>query len=149
MKETKPRVFKAIMTALLGLTVFGLVYLLSYLIIGGIINLLLQIPVLDKLIGWIFRLRGDTPDMMLSILSPILAYYCTIAAQASINKDKPTRGLSCVLIGIIIMVIQVLSVFINLIYGDGILKNVTQAIAGFIIFAYGKGDLRESKEEDE
>ena len=147
MSEKKPRVLRAIMTALLGLIIFAAVYFLSYLIIGGIINLLLKIPVIDKLLGWMFHLRGDTPDMMLSVLAPTIAYFVTMGVQESINKASSTRGLSCMLIGIIIMVIHILSIVINLIYGDGILKNIIQSIAGFIFFSSGKGELRESKED--
>ena len=147
MHQKKPKVFKAIMTALLGLLIFGVVYFLSYLIVGGIIALLLKIPVIDTLLGWLFRLRGDTPDMMLSMLSPTIAYFVTISAQTVINKDGPTRGMSCVILGIVIMVIHTLSIVINLIHGEGILKNIIQAIAGFIIYNSGKGDLKESKED--
>ena len=148
MHQKKPKVFKAIMTALLSLLIFGVVYFLSYLIVGGIIALLLKIPVIDTLLGWLFRLRGDTPDMMLSMLSPILAYYCTMATQESINKDKPTRGLSCVLLGIVIVVLHIFSIISNLLLGEGILKNIIQAIAGIVIFNSGKGELRESKDQE-
>lgn len=143
----KPRVFKAILTALLGLLTFGLVYFVSYVIVSGIISLLLKIPVIDKLLGWLFYVRGDTPDMMLSLMAPILAYYGTMAIQEYINKDKPTRGLSCILLGIFIMVLHIFSIVINLLYDGGILKNIIQAIAGFVIFNSGRGYLDEAKEE--
>lgn len=146
MSEKKPRVFKAILTALLGLVIFSLVYLLSYLIVGGIIYILSLIPVIGKLVDLLFYMRRDTPDMMLSLFSPILAYYCTMAAQEAINKDKPTRGISCVLLGIIIIVLHLFSIISNLLLGEGILKNIIQAIAGFVIFNSGKGCLKESKE---
>lgn len=146
MNENKPKVFKAIMTALLGLIIFGLVYLLAYLILGGIIYLLLKVPVIDNLLGWLFHIRGDTPDMMLSVFAPTLAYFITMSAQEAINKDSSTKGLSCIILGITIIVIHGISIVSNLILGEGILKNIIQVVAGFVFFSSGKGDLRESKE---
>lgn len=144
--QKKPRVFKAIATALLCLAIFGAVYLLAYLLLGGIIYVLSLIPVINWLVDLLFYIRGDTPDLMLSLFSPIVAYYTTMAAQEYINKEKPTRGLSCILLGIIITIIHVLSLVTNLIYGDGILKNIIQAIVGIVIFSSGRGMLKESDE---
>lgn len=138
--QKKPRVFKAISTALLGLIVFGLIYFLTYLIAGGIIYVLSLIPIIGNLIDWLFQVRGDTPDMMLSILAPAVAYYGTLCMQSAINKDAPTRGLSCVILGVILVAIHALSLVSNLLTGGRILENITQSIAGFIIFKSGRED---------
>ena len=145
--QKKPKVFKAIMTALLGLLIFGLVYLLSYLIAGGIIYILSKIPIINRLVGFLFHVRGDTPDMMLSLLAPILAYLGTMAVQESINKDKPTRGVSCVILGACITILHIVFIVINLICGDGILNNIGQALAGLAFFTSGRGSLQESSDD--
>lgn len=142
--STRPKVFKAIITALLAAVVFTLSYAITYLV-GGIINdLLIKVPLIGKLISWLFRIRGDSPGMVLTLLSSGVAYYVTMAAQEAINKDARTRGLSCVLHGAGIVLFQIVFLFINLIYGDAILANVIQLIAGFIIFSGGMGELKEN-----
>ena len=142
--SSKPKVFKAIITSLLAYAIFSAVYFIVYLIFGLAIDFLLEIPVIGWLIDLLFFFRGDTPDMMLSLLSPGIAYLVTMAAQLKINKETPTRGLSCILLGIFIMLLHIVSLIINLIYGDGIFKNIIQAIAGFFIFSSGLGELKEN-----
>ena len=140
--QTRPRIFKAIFTSILAFIIFAIVYLIGYLIIGGAIYLLSNIPLIGRLVGLLFFFRGDTPDMMLSLLCPGVAYLVTMATQEKINKDAPTRGLSCILLGIFVMLLHIASLIINLIYGNGILKNIAQTIAGFVIFSNGIGELK-------
>ena len=140
----KPKVFKAIITSLVAFTFFSVVYFLVYFLCGLLINLLLKIPLIGWLIDLLFFFRGDSPDMVLSILSTGVAFFVTMTIQEKINKEAPTRGLSCVLLGIFIVLLHIVSLIINLIYGDGILKNVIQIIAGCIIFSGGMGELKEN-----
>ena len=142
--QNKPKVFKAIITALLASIIFITSYLLTYLIVGGVLYLLVRMPLIGKLIDLLFFFRGDTPDMALALLCPGVAYYVTMFAQAAMNKETRTRGLSCVLHGAGIVLLQVISIVINLIYGDGILANITQLVAGFAIFSGGMGELKET-----
>lgn len=148
MKE-KPSIFKAVATALLGLIIFGLVYLLSYIIFGLIIYVMTLIPLLESLVDLLFYVRGDTPDLMLSILSPTLAYYCTKAALESINKNKSTFGLSCMIQGISLIVLHIVSIVLNSLSGAGILKNIVQVIVGFVFFFSGREVLASLKTESE
>lgn len=142
--QNKPKVFQAIATSLLMFVAFYIVYLLTYLVAGGVIYLLTNIPLIRNLVGWLFSIRGDTPDMMLSLLCPGIAYLATMVMQEKINKDTPTRGLSCILLGLIIVPLHIISLIINLIYGNGILSNVVQIIAGSAIFYNGIGELKGS-----
>lgn len=142
--QNKPKIFKAILTSVLGFFAFTLSYLLAYLIFGGIIYVLLKIPLIGRLIDLIFFFRGDSPDLMLSLLCPGVAYFVTMSLQEKINKEAPTRGVSSVLLGIFIMLLNIASLIINLIYGDGILKNVIQIIAGLVIFFGGMGEIKEN-----
>jgi hypothetical protein len=64
--------------------------------------------------------------------------------QEAMNKDDPTKGLSCVILGVCIALIHVISIVINLIYGESILKNIVQLIVGCIIFSSGIGMLKDS-----
>lgn len=142
MKE-KPKILRAIITSLLTFFVFGAVYMLVYLIIGGILEILSMIPLISGLIDLLFYFRRDNPDMMLSILSPTISFFISMATQVALNKDNPTRGLSLILLGIYIMLLHIVSIPINIIYGEGILKNIVQVIVGFIFFNSGRSEIRD------
>lgn len=144
--QKKPRVFKAVVTAILCLAIFGAVYLLAYLILGGIFNILAKIPVIRWLLNLLFFIRGDTPGIVLLLVAPILAYYATMVLQQSVNKEKPTMGLSCILLGIFLTTIHALSLIVNLINGESVFPNITQAIAGLVIFFSGRGVLKEPED---
>ena len=145
--SNKPKVFKAFVTSLVAFVMVSVVHFVVYLLCGLTIDLFLKIPVIGWLIDLLFFFRGDTPDMALSILSPIIAYFVTLGVQEKMNKETPTRGLSCVLLGILIILLHIVSLIINLIHGDGILKNVIQIIAGYVIFNGGISDLKELRNE--
>lgn len=142
--QNKPSVFKAIVTSLLAFIVFTVVYMVAYLIVGGVFYLLLKIPLIGRLVELLFYSRGDTPDMMLSLLCPGLAYLVTMAIQEALNKETPTKGLSCVILGVLIMLLHIISGVINLIYGEAILKNVVQLVTGFAIFSSGIGHIKKT-----
>ena len=143
--NNKPKVFKAIVIAILGIFLFYLSYIIFYLIIGGIIQILSSLPLIGTLLMWLFVLRGDTPDMMLSFLVPMISYFVVMLAQEKINKIDSTRGLSCEILGICLIVLNVVSLILNLFYGEGILKNIIQAITGIVFFSSGKKLIDEQK----
>ena len=135
--QNTPKVFKAILTSVLGSCIFFLSYLLSYLIVGGILYLLSEIPIIGNLVDLLFYFRGDSPDLMLSLLCPAVAYGATIITQEFINNDAPTRGLSCLLIGVGIVLLQVICLVLNLYYGEGVWTNIVLIITGAITSIYG------------
>lgn len=139
----KPKVFTAILLAILGFFSFALSYLLSYFVLGGIVYGLSKIPLLGKLFDFIFFLRGDSPDLMLSLLCPGIAYMATIAILNALTKSNSTMGLSCIIIGVCIMLLQAIALVINLVYGEGIWKNIVLIIAGFMLLSSGSGNIKE------
>lgn len=139
--KPKPHIFKAILFSLLSLIVFGLAYILTFLIVGGIIYLLTLIPIVNKLIGWLFYIRGDTPNSMLILLSTIIAYVVTTEIHERIIKDDPTTGLSCILTGSYIALLQIASLIINIMYGDPFFINIVQIIAGISLIVHGKNTM--------
>lgn len=145
----KPKVFKSILTAILGALVFGGVFFLTALIVGGIIYLLTQIPVIGGLIEWLFYMRGDSPDLLIALLAPQLAYAAAKSVLSKINKDAPTLGLSCEIAGISIAAVHILSLVANLLAGDSVLFNIAQGIAGVVLFFFGKNTISESSNSEE
>lgn len=140
--ENKPKVLKSIFLALISFVVFYLSYLLVYLLIGGAITLLSKLPVVGFLIDWMFSIRGDTPDMALSLLCPIVSFYTSYGSIEAMSKNQEaTTNLSAKILGVLLVSVNVISVIINLLYGEGILKNICVIIAGILIFSSAKKDV--------
>lgn len=134
----KPHIVKAILSAILALIAFGAVYFLAFLILGGIIYLLSQVPVVNLLVDLIFYLRGDSPTMMLTILSTITAYIATKTFLAKFSRTRSTERLAGILSGSLIVIIHVISFLLNLVYGESVFPNIIQAIAGILMVCSAK-----------
>lgn len=125
----KPKVFRAIVTAVLSLIVFFLAYTLSFLVLGLVVNLLISIPILGKIISIFFYLRGDSPEMMLCILCTIACCLLIRFLQGKLNKHEKTQALSTIILASIILAVQVPSLIINIIAGEWVFVNIIHIIA--------------------
>ena len=136
--KPRPHIFKASVTSVLTLFVFGLVYFLVFLIAGGIIYVLSIIPVINKLVGWFFNIRGDTPDMLIILLSTMIACVISLKVQERINKDNSTICLSCIITGSCLVLIHVASLIVNIMNKSGCLANIIQIIGGIALIVEGR-----------
>lgn len=140
--KAKPQIFKAIGTALLGTVTFTLAYFITYILVGLIINVLNAIPVVNTLLGWLFKMRGDSPALLLVMLSPTIGYVATVLLLSVINKNSSTLGLSLIIVGSLLIPLHLISMVINLIYGSAILANIAQIVAGIAFIAKGADTIR-------
>lgn len=124
--------------SILGIFVIHLIYGLSNLLISLLFWLLSYIPILKKLISWIFSTRGDTPNVFAATIAAIIAYYLFSLIVEQTTKKENTKKFTLILTGIFVMIVNVLFVIINLIYSSPILVNVYLAIVGAILFFKGK-----------
>lgn len=124
--------------SILGIFVVHLIYGLSNLLISLLFWILSYIPVLKKLISWIFSTRGDTPNVFAATIAAIIAYYLFSLIVEQIIKKENTKKFTLILTGILAMIVNVLFFIINLIYSSPILVNVYLAIVGAILFFKGK-----------
>lgn len=135
--KTKPQVFKAIGTALLG----ALTFALTYLLVGLLISILNAIPVISTVLGWLFKVRGDSPSLMLLVLSPTIGYITTVSLLSAINKNTSTLGISLIIVGSLLVAVHLISMVINLVYGNTVLANISQTIAGIAFIAKGSENM--------
>ena len=140
--KAKPQIFKAIGTALLGTVAFTLAYLVTYILIGLIIYFLNAIPIVRTLLGWFFEMRGDSPSILLAILSPTIGYVATELLLSAINKNNSTLGLSLIIVGSLLIPLHLISMVINLICGSAILANIAQIVAGIALIVKGTDTIR-------
>lgn len=138
MEKQKPEVGKAILFSIVGLAAFYICYFVLALLLGLLFALLLNIPVLKNIIAFLFRLRGDTPDALVTIAAVYVSYSAIIWMLGRFCDIQETLFLSHRILGIILLVLNVLFLLVNISSGNSFFPNIVVGIAGFIMFLKGK-----------
>lgn len=120
-----PKTLRAILVSFLGCILFYLVNAIIVLILSGIIYLLAQIPLIRILANWLARFIGAD-----SFLVPLIGYFITLLTVCELSKDTATADLSCILLGSYLLVISVICLILNLLYGNPIWINILYGAAG-------------------
>lgn len=139
---TKPKVWKSVLTSVLGLAIYLVVGFLTTAVFMLLVTFLASIPVISDLLGWFFEVRGDSPALLVTILAPFVAYWLSLAAVEQICKPGPTCNLAIRLMGIGLIILQVCFLALNL-FADGggsILSNLANVVAGFLMFSAGNNE---------
>lgn len=128
----------AIVFSAVGLIAFALCYYLSYTLLTSLVKLLWDVPVVGYILQLLFAGSGDTRDLFLHILCPIIAYGGTLFLLVAINKQESTFRLSCEITGVVIMCFHIVSGVMNYLAGASVLVNITHLIAGYLLFTSRK-----------
>ena len=134
----KPEVGKAILFAFVALIAFYLCYFLLATVLVLIFSLLLNIPIIGDLINYLFRVRGDAPDILAVLLAAGLAYGAVTWMIARFCDNKPTESLTHYVAGGLIVALAILFLVINIINGSRIIPNIICGIAGVIMIISGR-----------
>jgi hypothetical protein len=129
---------RAIWVSFLGLIVFYLV--------GGIVSALLT--VVGYLIYQVKALRFLLGDFWFggffsqdSLLAPLCGYFVTSMICRKLSKGKETADLACVLIGAYLLIISVICLILNLMYGNSVWINIAFGIAGVVFIVRKSADF--------
>ena len=138
MNPKNPKIFVSILSAFAALVAFFISYLIIYLILGLIVEFVIDIPLIGFLFQKLLFVRGDSAASFVGTFSSLIAAVITIIFIYIINKHEPTCKLTCSISGITMMVVQGVSLIINLLSGAGIWINIMQIVAGYIIYTCSK-----------
>lgn len=133
-EENRPRIIRGIATAVLFSVIFIGVFFLATLIIALIMGVLANIPLIGKIIEWLFIIRDDSPAIALPIFAASCAYLLTGFIAEKMNKESKTLVLSHRICGAIIALTGVTMLIMNAIAGQGIWANIVLIITG-VVFA--------------
>jgi hypothetical protein len=136
--EQKPSIVKGVLCVIPAGIVFALTFAVSSLVITFAGSIILKIPIIGSLVKWLFLLRGDSPYLLSCFIGACLAYFITLASIEKMLVFQNQRNVCANVLGIAIMVIHILCLVLNLIYGESFAANIAQAIAGYLIFRFGK-----------
>lgn len=137
----KPNVFKSILFSILSFLVFFLSFLISSFAILFVFGILSRIPIVNTLLGWFFKSRGDTPSLLTLFLSAVISYVATTSLVEKISKETATGGLSLVLSGSYILIIQSISLIINIVSGGPFIINIVLIVSSISLIVRGKNNL--------
>lgn len=130
---------RAIWVSFLGLIVFYLVGGIVSALLAVIGYLLYQVQALRFLLNgfWLGGLFSQD-----SLFAPICGYFVALTVCNKLSKGKETADLACVLIGAYLLVISVICLILNLIYGNSVWLNIAFGVAG-IVFIVRKSSALE------
>lgn len=137
----KPNVFKSILLSVVAFIVFFLCYILSSFVILFAFGILSKIPIVNTLLGWLFHSRGDSPGELTVILSAVISYVATTSLVEKISKETATGGLSVVLSGSYILIIQSISLIINIVSGGPFIINIVLIVSSISMIVRGKNNF--------
>ena len=128
--EDKRSVGRAIISAIAGGLIFGVAFFVIRVLAALLINLLSEVPLLGWLIDRFLKLRGESPDMFCCVVAAVVGFFLSLQVMVKVSKSNSTLSLSAKLVGICMIVIHLLSLVLNLTYGEPIFPNIIQTIAG-------------------
>lgn len=111
---------------------------LTTILIGFILVLLLNIPVLSWIINFFIKVRESNGWELLALPMSISSFII-FQVSKKINKDSErTHLLATFIFGIIFVSVQALSLIANAVYGDNFLVNIIGIVVGGFLIYIGK-----------
>ena len=141
MKENKLSIVRGILCFIPAVITFAVSYLLVFILLVLLFELLFNIPVIGSLLGFFFHKRGDSPEILASIIGAGSAVLSTCSIVIKMSKSTRTAGLSCLLTGVVVFVIHAISFVLNIVHGEPVFPNIFQAIAGLFLITTGYSNL--------
>ena len=128
--NSKPKILKSILcvipSALIYIIIdFAAIFALSFLTV-----ILSKIPIISNIIGFLFRIRGDSPNFLIPIISVISAYLLTTFVQKRMMREYNTLKLSRIVLGALIIAANVAFLVINIIAKSSLVANIVNIICG-------------------
>ena len=98
--KKKPETGKAILFGIIGIIAFYICYAVIALVLSALLSALSKIPLLGNLIIFLFRVRGDTPGILVSLIAVSLAYEAVLWMIHRFSDIQETEALALRICGI-------------------------------------------------
>lgn len=120
--------------ALISVLEFYVIYVISFLILGLIFVAISNIPVLNFLIDWLFKIREDSPDMVVALASATLGYIGINLTLGKLNnKINSLKEYALLIAGIVLFAINIFALVLNLFLHESIFVNIIIGITGVVM----------------
>ena len=120
--------------ALISVLEFYVIYGISFLILGLIFIAISSIPVLNFLLDWLFKIREDSPDMVVVFVSATLGYIGIKLTLGKLNnKINSLKEYALLIAGIVLFAINIVALVLNLFLHESIFVNIIIGITGVVM----------------
>lgn len=126
----------AIIHSVIGIFVFYIAYTLAMFIVGGIVTIILYIPLIGDLFSLILRYGDNTASSFTIVVSVIIAFFSSFIYIEHFTKNDATASRALTIWGIFMIAFNVLNLIINLFSGNALFINAIMALSGVAAFYF-------------
>lgn len=130
------KIGNAITHSVIGIFVFYIAYTLAMFIVGGIVTIILYIPLIGELFALILRYGDNTASSFTIVVSVIIAFFSSFIYIAHFTKNDATASRALTIWGIFMIAFNVLNLIINLFSGNAFFINAIMALSGVAAFYF-------------
>lgn len=141
MKNQSSSVPVAILFSFLWLILFYVFGVLANILTSLLFYVLSVIPVINRIVAFIFKQRGDSPSFFILLFAPSIAYVIVDFIAEKAAKNDVTRGISLICTGAYLMLINIVFFVVNLCSGASFFSNILIIIAGIAFIVSGKAKV--------
>ena len=141
MDQEKPQVGRSILYTVLAYAAYNISYIAVGTVVIIILAFLMQVPVIKDLLGALFKVRGDSPEILAAVVSALLAYKATVWVVRRVCSIKATRNLTFKISGVLFVVLAVITVLAQIINKGSLLSGIMSGIVGVLLLTKGNDDL--------
>jgi hypothetical protein len=120
--------------------IFYVAYLISTLIFAFLFTAISYIPILNLIIKFLFSVADSAPDMVMVGISATSAAFVSWLAIDKISKNESNTKLSIKISSVILILINVLSMIVNIMHHDACYVNLVMIIVGILAFTSFKNE---------
>lgn len=138
MTTEKPQIGKSIFFSIISIVAFYLCWFAVLFALGAVFLLLSKIPVISSILEFVFKMRGDAPDILIWIISAICAYRATTWMLHRFHDSEVSENLSLKITGITLLVLNIVFLIVNIMGRSSFFPNIVVGVAGLSMFLHGR-----------
>ncbi len=136
-EKERPQVGRAILFGVIGMVAFFICSFILYMGISFGFLFLYQIPVINRLLEGLFRVRGDDPVFFAMFLAAVISYSAITWAIHRFCDTRATEGLALRISGSLLLLISNASIVMDVMSGQPFVNMIFIGIAGIIMIIRG------------
>ena len=137
-QKEKPQVGRAVLFGVIALFAFYICYLVLATAVSFVFVLLYKIPIINRILAAIFRLRGDTPNVLAGFIAIVYSFSAVEWMLGRFCDIRATEKLSLIITGALLVLLNLLFLIVNVSSGDSIILNIVFCIAGIVMILRGR-----------
>lgn len=131
--KQKPEIGKAILFGLSSFIAYYICYFVLAFVSTLVFAVLAFVPVVNRIVDALFRMRGDSPSIFIVFMSVIFSYHAAKWVIERFCDYASTEKLSLRIAGVVLILYNVLLLVRNISSGVSFFPNILSSIAGIVL----------------